>query len=119
MDELDSGIVALAMQQLAGAGHNPTGILHADNLMNLAAQPGWFARLRLICRKVFLSRPELTMIYGQPARGWRWPLFHVLRMVQLVRRYLASLWALRVSEPALAEGVARRVRLAHWLDGPE
>jgi len=117
-DALDPGMLREAMEHLLESGDMPEGLNHAANLIAFADSRGLARKLAAVRARIFVPRPELAVIYGVPERSARLSLYYAVRLKDLLARYVASAWALKVSDPRLAATGARHARLAKWLNGP-
>ena len=116
-DVLDSGMLAEAMEQLLASGKMPDGLNHAANLTAFVGKSGLGDKLAALRARTFVSRAELALTYDVPQNSARIGLYHAVRLKDLLRRYAASAWALKVSDPQLAAAAARHSRLARWVTG--
>ena len=116
-DALDPGMLADAMTQLLGATSLPDGLVTAPNLLAVSAEKNLRKKAALLWSRAFLPRAELALLYGVPADSPRLPLYHAVRLRDLLRRYAAGAWALNAGDPALAEVAARHLRLQRWISG--
>lgn len=114
-DTLDPGMLAEAMEHLLASGDMPDGLNHAANLMAFARKRGLARKLAALRARAFVPRAELALTYGVPENSARLGLYHVVRLKDLLRRYAASAWALKVSDRRLGAVAARHARLAQWI----
>jgi hypothetical protein len=116
-DALDPGMLGEAMEHLVASGDMPEGLGHAANLIAFAGTHGLAGKLAGFWARIFVPRPELSVIYGVPEHSARLSLYYAVRLKDLLGRYVASAWALHVSHPRLAAAAARHARLAKWVNG--
>lgn len=115
-DALAPEMLAEAMQHLITFIDFPGELAYVvANVNLLAGKRGLAEKLAAMRDRIFVSRAELALSYGVPERSARLPLYYVLRLRDLLRRYAASAWALSVSDPRLAAASARHARLASWI----
>jgi hypothetical protein len=114
-DTLDAAMLAEALVQVLSATSLPEGLLTAPNLLALSAAPSLRQKAALLWRRVFVPRSELALLYGVPAESPRLPIYYATRLVDLLRRYVASVWALSAGDPSVAETAERHVRLQRWI----
>jgi hypothetical protein len=116
-DALDPELLADAMEHLFSFSGMPGELITAPNLLAVGggAAPG--AKLAMLWNRIFVPRAELSLLYGVPERSSRLGLYYAVRLRDLLRKYATSAWALKVSDPGLAQTAARHARLARWIAG--
>ena len=116
-DTSDPEMLAAAMEHLLGSIDIPHGLQITPNLLALAAPSAPTEKLATVWRRIFIPRAELSLLYGVPQHSARIGLYYAVRLRDLLRRYAASAWALKVSDPQLAAAAARHAGLAKWIAG--
>jgi len=111
---LDRAMLAEAMEHLIGAIELPASLRTAPNLL-AAASDGPFGAARTLCRRIFLPRAELALLYGHDPGSARLAFFYAVRLRDLLRRYAGDAWRMKVRDPALGAAAARHRRLAEWV----
>jgi hypothetical protein len=115
-DALDPAMLVEAMEHLVASGDMPEGLSHAANLMAFAAKRGLPEKLAAFRARIFVPRAELALTYRVPETSARVNLYYFVRVSDLLRRYAASAWALKISNPQLAAAAERQARLARWIN---
>ena len=114
---LDPHHVGEAMDHLVSCVDIPPAIRTAPNLIAATShEPS--ESVGLLLRRIFPGRAELALLYGIPEASRRLPLYYIVRLRDLLRRYAAGAWALLFSDPALAAAARRHARLLEWIDEP-
>jgi hypothetical protein len=116
-DALDPELLGDAMAHLVGFSRIPGELVTAPNLLALAGRATWRARWTLLCKRVLVSRAELSLLYGVPEHSPWIVLYYAVRLRDLVRKYSTGAWALNISDPRLVAVAARHARLARWMAG--
>ena len=93
----------------------PQALQFAPNLLRLAAAASPLSRLAMLLRRIFIPRTELAALYGIPDQRARILPFYAMRLLDLLRNYAGSVWALVTDRSRLAGTSARNERLAIWL----
>jgi hypothetical protein len=114
-DALDRMMLNEALEHLLAFSDIPQTLRTAPNLI-AASTRGSLAMLEQAWARVFVPRAELALLYGVPENAAHLPLFYVLRLRDLMRRYAANTWRLKVADSALAAAVARHARLSQWIN---
>ena len=116
-DALAPDLLDDAMEHLFAFSGMPGELVTAPNLLAVGGGATLRARLAMLCKRIFVSRAELSLLYGVPAHAPRIALYYAVRLRDLLRKYAASAWALHVSDPRLEAVAARHARLARWIAG--
>lgn len=108
-----------AMRHLVSCVDIPAVIRTAPNLIAAANRKPSRRSLALLFRRIFPARTELALVYGIPQGSRCLPLYYVVRLRDLIRRYAAGAWALMFSDQALAEAATRHSLLLEWINEPD
>ena len=103
-DALDPDLLGDAMAHLLNFSRMPGELVTAPNLLALASGDTLRARSRLLWKRVFVPRAELSLLYGVPEHSPRLDLYYAVRLRDLFRKYAASAWALEYLRPAPCGG---------------
>ena len=113
-DHLDRTLLDEALTQIVGYADVPWTLRMAPNLIAAAACHSRWQALRMVARRIFISRAELALAYGLSPDARSLPLFYFTRVKDLTRRYAADAWAMRAPNRHVVEALARGARLAAW-----
>lgn len=112
---LDQRFLEDALEQMSAHPDLPQALQFAPNLLRLAAAASPLSRLAMLLRRIFIPRTELAALYGIPDQRARILPFYAIRLLDLLRNYGGSAWALVTDRSRLAGTSARNERLAIWL----
>ena len=114
---LDATLLGDALEHILSGPEFPRALVTAPNVVNLSGQE-LRAKVATVWRRVFVAPAELALLYGIPERSLRLPLWYAVRLRDLLRKYMRSVWAMEIADPRIAALAARQVRLAKWVAGP-
>lgn len=114
---LDAPLLGDALEHILSRPEFPRALVNAPNVMSLSGGGLW-AKIATVWRRVFVAPAELALLYGIPERSLRLPLWYAVRLRDLLRNYVPSVWAMEIADPRIAALAARQVRLAKWVAGP-
>ena len=116
-DALAPDLLADAMEHLLTFSGMPGELVTAPSLLAVASGATPWAKCAMLWNRIFVSRAELSLLYGVPKHSLRLGIYYGIRLRDLLRKYATSAWALNVSDPQLAAVAARNARLARWIAG--
>jgi hypothetical protein len=90
-------------------------LVTAPNLLAVATGVGWRDKCAMLWNRTFVSRAELSLLYGVPTHSARLGFYYAVRLRDLIRKYALVAWSLNVSDAKLAAVTARAARLAKWV----
>lgn len=113
-DRLDAVLLDEALAQVVFYVELPGTLQTAPNLASAVTSGSPWQALRMLARRIFVSRAELALAYGLSQEARSLPLFYFTRVRDLTRRYAADAWAMRAPNRRVVEALARGARLAAW-----
>ena len=115
-DKLDQDMLDEALEHLVSGVDMAGELRTAPNVLALAGTGAPLAKLEAVWNRVFVPRAELSLLYGVPQRSPCLTLYYAVRLKDLLCKYTAAVWAMKVTDPELSASAARHARLSNWIN---
>lgn len=108
-------LVAIAKTHLFAA-YEQFGTGTSSEFMQVVGEGSLPARLRLLWHRMFLSRPELAYVYHLPVDSPKLPLYHFVRLWELLLRYRRLVWQWLCGDAEFSHTKRQRNDFIQWLE---